>query len=332
MAGVALKSYEFRRERERSWADLEHLVDRVERVGIRALPAADLARLPVLYRSALSSLSVARAVTLDRNVLDYLESLTGRAYFAVYGTRRRLSEAVGGFFLERFPRAVRRCAWPIALAALFLLLGAVTGWCLTSADPDRFYSFVPASMSDAREPSASTADLRASLYTRIDAADLLTEFASFLFGNNARVGLLAFALGFAAGVPVFFLMFTNGLTLGAFAWLFSSRNLSLEFWAWILPHGVTELLAVVLCGAAGLVVATCVVFPGRATRLQNLSTRGREAGVLVLGAVFLFFGAALVEGIFRQVVTNVAARSAVAVTSAAAWTCYFLLAGRERRA
>ena len=329
MPGFTLKSYEFRRERERSWAELERLVDRVERRGIRSLEASDLVRLPVLYRSALSSLSVARAVTLDRNVLDYLESLTGRAYFCVYGTRRHLAEAVRHFFAERFPRAVRDFRWHLALAALFLVLGAVAGWLLTAADPDRFYSFVSSGMAMDRNPAASTSSLREGLYHDESAADRLSAFATFLFTHNARIGILAFALGFAFGLPTFFLLFANGLVLGAFAWLYGSRGLGVEFWAWVLPHGLTELFAVVLCGGGGLVLAASLVFPGRHGRLKNLAVRGREAGVLVLGAVFLFFGAGLIEGIFRQTVQSVPIRWTVAAASATLWAIYFARAGRR---
>jgi len=47
----------------------------------------ELQRLPILYRAALSSLSVARTIVLDRNLLLYLETLSTRAFLAVYGPR-----------------------------------------------------------------------------------------------------------------------------------------------------------------------------------------------------------------------------------------------------
>ena len=53
---LRLKSFEFRREREKTWKELERLVARVEKSGVRALAAEQLARLPVLYRATLSSL------------------------------------------------------------------------------------------------------------------------------------------------------------------------------------------------------------------------------------------------------------------------------------
>jgi uncharacterized membrane protein SpoIIM required for sporulation len=330
-ASVALKSAAFRAEREASWRELEGLVARLERGGVAALAPPELARLPVLYRGALSSLSVARAISLDRNVVEYLESLSARAYLAVYGTRRHLGEALADFFVRRFPRAVRAHRWQLAAAAALLVLGAAAGWALTARDAERFYAFVDPAYAQGRGPASSTESLREVLYADRDAAALLKTFAMFLFQHNARIGLLAFAVGFAGAVPTALLVFSNGLVLGAFAALYAGRGLGLEFWAWLLPHGVTELTAVVLCGAAGIALGQALLFPGREERLAGLARRGREAGVVALGAVALFFAAALVEGIFRQLVHAVPVRLAVALGSAALLLLWLVASGRERR-
>lgn len=329
---VALKSYEFRREREATWRELEMLVERVERRGLRRLGGDELTRLPLLYRATLSSLSVARSISLDKNLLEYLENLAARAYFAVYGTRRHLWETVREFVLWRFPAAVRRYRWHLALAAAFLLVGVLAGYVLTAGNADRFYSFVGADYAQGRGPAASDSELRAVLYDSGGVGKALATFASFLFTHNARIGMLAFALGFLAGLPVFLLLFQNGLTLGAFAALYGSRGMAVDFWAWVLPHGVTELLAVMLCGAAGLVLAQALVFPGRASRLRNLADGGRRAALVVVGAVLLFLVAGMIEGIFRQLVHSVPVRCAVAGCTAALWIGYFGWVGRRREA
>lgn len=331
MGAVKLKSYEFRRERQKSWNELERLVKAVEKRGVRSLTAEELARLPVLYNAAVSSLSVARAISLDRNLLDYLESLAMRAYFCVYGAKRSLGEIVADFFVRRFPATVRLFKWHIALAGFFLLLGLASAFVLVGENPDWFYSFVPAGYASGRDPSATTEYLRSTLYDTDEehTAGALGAFASFLFSHNAQVGIFAFALGFLAGVPVYILMFYNGLILGAFAAVFHSRGLSWDLWGWLLPHGVTELSAVVFCGGAGLVLAQALVFPGRHTRLRNLARRGRDAGVLVLGTVFMFLVAALIEGIFRQTVHSITVRYALAIGTALAGIAYFGWAGRR---
>jgi uncharacterized membrane protein SpoIIM required for sporulation len=326
---IRLRSQEFRREREGTWSELERLLARLEQGGVKGLRAQELERLPRLYRATLSSLSVARAISTDRNLLDYLESLAARAYVHVYATRRGLLETCLEFFASTFPSMVRRHAAPIGLAGLFLLLGIAAGAALVSRDMDRYHAFVPDGMAGGRTPEASTEYLRSTLYAGDEQeSEQLGAFAAMLFAHNARIGMLCFALGILAGVPVILLLLYTGTMLGAFAALFASRGLGMELWGWLLPHGVTELLAVVLCGGAGLVLARGLVFPGVRRRRVELALRGREASLIVIGAVAMLLLAGLVEGIFRQRVQNDVVRYVVALASAAAWTAYFGLAGR----
>jgi uncharacterized membrane protein SpoIIM required for sporulation len=327
---MELKSLEFRKEREASWRELDDLVTRVEKKSVKVLSAAELARLPMLYRGALSSLSVARSISLDRNVVDYLESLTGRAYFTVYGTKRHLRDAIADFFKHRFPASVRRFRRHYFISLIALVLGAITASVLVSRDQDKFYSFVDRAYAEGRGPTSSTEELKDVLYdSGGGTTDRLSNFATYLFTHNARIGMMAFALGFLAGVPVFFLMFTNGLILGAFAALYANRGLSVDFWGWVLPHGVTELSAVILCGAAGLAIAEALVFPGRHKRLDNLMMKGRDAAVMVIGCVVMFLVAGMIEGIFRQSVKSVPIRYGVAVITAVLWILYFAYVGRR---
>ena len=324
----SLKSAQFRREREEAWRELEMLLMRVESKGLRDLTATELNRLPVLYRGAASSLSVATAISLDKNLLDYLTALVGRAYISVYGAKRRPQDAIAEFFRRDFPAVVRRYAGFIALSFGLVALGVLAGYRMTAADPERYYSFVGEGRAQGRNPAASTKELRDVLYSRGQGE--LSVFAAFLFTHNSKVGMLCFALGFVAGVPVIFLLVFTGLELGAMTALYASRGLGGEFWAWILPHGVTEIGALCLCGAAGMVLGRALVFPGRHTRLRNLAREGREVALLAIGAVVMFLVAGTIEGFFRQLVQDVTVRWSLAATTLVFWTWYFTTVGRSR--
>jgi len=260
-----------------------------------------------------------------------LNALVARAYLCVYGTKEPAGRAVLEFFTQRFPQTVRRYLAFFAVALLLMALGTLAGYRLTRNDPERFYSFVGDDLAQGRGPASSTAELKAVLYAGPDAHKTgLAAFAASLFTHNAKIGILSFALGFAAGAPVIFLLFENGLVLGTLAALYASRGLGSEFWAWVLPHGITELSAVCLCGAAGLVLGNALIFPGRYGRLDNLAREGRQAVLLAVGAVAMLVLAGLLEGIFRQVVHNLTARFVVADSSLLFWIWYFLHAGRRR--
>ena len=323
MAELQLKSQRFRAEREADWRRLETLLGRYERGGPARLGREEILEVPVLYRQALSSLSVARSISLDRALVEYLESLCTRAYFFVYGARTRPLERLAAFFRRDWPAAVQGLWRETIVAAALTLLGTVGAFILVGRDPDWFYGFVPAQLAGGRDPTASTAFLRQTLYAAPSAHAALSTLAAFLFTHNAQIAIFAFALGFALCVPTAALLTYNGCMLGAFLALFASRGLGLQAGGWLMIHGVTELSAVTLAGAAGLSLGWAAVFPGERTRLDALAAAGRRAATVMLGVIVMLMVAALLEGLARQLVRDDLARYAVATASAVVWAAYF---------
>lgn len=321
-------SVQFRRERKAAWGELAAMVERAERSGVAGLGAERLARLPVLYRAAVASLGVARATVLDQGLRDYLEALVARAYLVVYSPKRRLVEVVVPFATNGFPAAVRSIALEVAAAAAVMLLGALIACTMVHADQDSYYLFVDAGMAAGRDPTASTEYLRGTLFA--GGHEGLLTFAAFLFTHNSSVAILTYGLGFVFGLPVVLLLLYTGMTLGAMTALFHERGLAVEWWSWILPHGVSELTAIVFCGGAGFAIGRQLVFPGPYDRLHALAVAGRRMGAVVAGSIAMLLLAGFVEGVFRQVVQDVGARYVLASLFAVLWVCYFALAGRRR--
>jgi len=332
-AGITLKSSEFRRTREAGWRDLERLIDAAEKRGIRALAPDDLQRLPLLYRAALSSLSVARAIALDRNLLLYLENLSLRAFFVVYGPRSSMLEGCARFLRTDFPAAVRAARLHLLLAVVAMAVGAAVGFALTVRDEAWFSTLVPAPLAGGRGPESTRASLLAQeIFAPWPGFGVaLGIMANFLFSHNTLVGILTFSFGLAAGVPTILLLAYQGLMIGAFVALHYNRNLTVDFLGWTAIHGVTEIGAILLCGAAGLVLADKMLFPDRYSRVDSLARHGRRAAEIALGAVLMFFLAAILEGVFRQLINNTPGRFAVAAVTAIGWFIYFARPFGRRR-
>ncbi len=330
---LVLKSSEFRKGREAGWRELERLVQRVERRGVRSLSLDDLQQLPILYRAALSSLSVARSIALDRNLLLYLENLALRAYFAVYATRANPIEGLRDFFVRDLPEAVRAARWHILIAATALLVGIAAGFILTVHDEAWFSSLMPADLAAGRGPASTAAELRArELFAPWPGAvAAFGVFANVLFSHNTLIGLMCFGLGLAAGIPTLMLTVYQGLSLGAFIALHFDRSLTIACLGWLSIHGTTELGALILLAAGGLVIADKMLFPGRYARLQNLALHGRQAAQMAVGAILMLFVAGILEGGVRQLVASTPARFAVGLGMAALWLVYFGCCGRSVR-
>jgi uncharacterized membrane protein SpoIIM required for sporulation len=325
MESAVLKSTQFRREREPSWRELEDLLEKLRRGSPRSLTPQELTRLPTLYRGALSSLSVARSISLDQSLLAYLESLANRAYFQIYGPRKGFGAVASAFVRRGFPAAVQTLARPILLAILLTAVAALAGYFLCISNAEWYYTLMPESSAQGRMPTSSTLELRQILYDGDTApGDYLSAFASFLFVHNAGIGIMCFALGFAFGLPTALLLIQNGLMLGAFVALYVSHGLGIDIGAWLIIHGSTELLAIAIAGGAGFALGGAVLFPGGKTRLAALAETGRIAGQVALGCVLMFCVAGLLEGFARQWVVTVWARYAIGGLMLAYWMFYFL--------
>jgi uncharacterized membrane protein SpoIIM required for sporulation len=320
MQELTLKSHRFRKEREAEWRRLEDILARAEASSARALSDDELIALPVLYRSALSSLSVARAISLDQALIAYLESLCTRAYFYVYGTRTTLFKRILAFFAQDWPRAARELWLETAIAAALTGLGVVVAYVLTMQDSTWFYSLVSAQLADGRGPAASADELRSTLFS--DEQSGLSIFATYLFTHNAQVALLAFALGFVFCLPAAYLVIANGMMLGAFVAVFAAQGLGVEFGGWVLIHGTTEFFAIALAGAAGFRLGWTLAFPGLRLRVEAMSAAGRKAAIVMTGVVVMLGIAGALEGIGRQAVTDTGLRYAIAGLALLLWLLY----------
>lgn len=321
---AALRSDRFRLEREGDWRKLEDILKRMERGSLRRITDEELLELPTLYRTAASSLSVARETSLDRATLDYLESLVQRAWFQVYGPRQGLFTWLRGFFLGGWSRAVREIWLDVCIALFAMVAGTIVGWLLVSRETEWYYRLVPTQFLDTRVPGASREELLQSLAVQENAQGLST-FAASLFSNNAGVAIMAFALGFAFGIPSILLLIHNMAVLGAMMWLFAGQGLELNFAAWLSVHGTTELFAILLAGAAGLHIGRSMAFPGNRSVLDAASQSGRRSALVMTGVVIMMVVAAFLEAFPRQLIGGMGERFAIGGTLLVFWVTYFFV-------
>lgn len=321
---AALRSDRFRLEREEDWRRLEDIIVRMEKGGLRRIADDDLLELPTLYRTAASSLSVARETSLDAATLQYLESLVQRAWFQVYGPRKGFFSWFREFIFGGWSRAVREIWLDVCIALFVMIAGTIVGWILVAQDTAWFYRLVPTDLASGRVPGASREDLLNTLAVEQDAGGL-SAFAAYLFSNNAGVCIMAFALGFAFGIPSLMLLVHNMAVLGAMMWLFAGQGLGVELAAWLSVHGTTELFGILLSGAAGLHIGRSMAFPGSRSVLDAASESGRRSAIVMVGVVIMMVIAALLEAFPRQLVEGAQSRFVIGGMFLAFWLSYFFL-------
>lgn len=329
MADVLVNATRFRNAHEAEWQQLDELVTRLEKRSPKSLSDDELLALPALYRVTLSSLSIARDTSLDKSLVQYLEQLSTRAYFQIYGVKTPVGRTLLDFFARALPDAMRALWRETLFCVILTVASAVLAFWLVRSDPSWFGSIIPDGLAQGRDPTASAEALRDTLKGDDSSQSMLGLFATFLFTHNAQIALFAFALGFAFAVPTILLILYNGLMLGAILSVFASKGLGGEMAAWLTIHGTTELFAICIAGGAGIRIGTAIAFPGRRSRMTSALMAGRTAATAMMGVIIMLGVAGLLEGVGRQVVEDSAARVAIGLGALIVWLSYFYLGGRR---
>ncbi|MBW3614065.1 MAG: stage II sporulation protein M [Actinobacteria bacterium] len=304
------------------WDRLAQLTGRANG-GVSRLSAAEIDELVRLYQRTSSHLSYVRTYYDDPALVARLTGLVAAAGSIVYGARPKSLRALGDFFRVTFPAALWHSRYFVAVAAALFFVPAISvGVWLANSE-----QAIEASAPPALREAYLNEDFE-SYYSSKPA----TEFAAQVTTNNIQVGFLAFAGGVLLCVPTAFLLVFNGGLLGVPAGLFAAAGQSPKFFGLILPHGLLELTAIVIAGAAGLRVGWSLIDPGDRPRRSALTEEGRRSVVLVLGLVATFAVAGLIEGFVTGSSLPTVARVGVGVVVEVAFLLYAWVLGQEAAA
>lgn len=314
----------FVERRSDAWDALDALLRRAARRGVRALEPQQVEEIGRLYRAATSDLAYAQARGFDARLCAYLNRLVASAHAYVYGgaavsVRQRLTR----FFSHDFPAEFRRSFGLIAICSAITVAAAIVAYVLVLVHPGDAYALLP----DQIIPP----EIKKSLHDSNFAFDPATSplMATAIITNNIKVAAIAFGGCATLGLLTVQIILFNGLMLGATGALFTNAGFGADFWATVAPHGVIELTAIQIAGAAGLLVSAGVLAPGRLRRRDAIVRAGRRAGVLIAGVFSMLCVAGTIEGFFSPLRLPASVRIAFGVLTAAALLLYFGFAGRE---
>jgi uncharacterized membrane protein SpoIIM required for sporulation len=304
------------------WDRLAELIVKAGRFnGVRSLSREEVKELGPLYRRASSDLAYARAHATSSDLVLHLNGLVGRAHALLFEAEKSKSpvQSVVHFYLLEFPALLQKHARYFLAAIAVSVLGGLLGYWLVIHDENKINIFIP------------PGELRESVKSWKEgtvAHEGSPEFAGMLMTHNQTIGLIAFAGGVVAGIPTASSMLYNGAMVGAMAALMTRVHQHHTFWPGILPHGIAELTAIFICGAAGFLIGISLLFPGRYRRSDAFLKGGLDAIRLVLGSIPLFIFAGIVEGMFSHLPIRPAIRYLFASVNGVLWYLYLFFPRR----
>lgn len=114
--------------------------------------------------------------------------------------------------------------------------------------------------------------------------------------NNIYVSLVTFVSGVIFSVGSIYFLFRNGLMLGSFQYYFFSKGLGLKSILVVWIHGTLEISAIMIAGAAGIILGNSLLFPKTYTRMVSLKRGAKDGMKVAIGIVPILIVAAFFEG------------------------------------
>jgi uncharacterized membrane protein SpoIIM required for sporulation/uncharacterized RDD family membrane protein YckC len=315
------------RRQRAQWEEYRLLLDLAQRRGLAALAEDDLSRFATLYRLVAADLARVRTYGGSGALVYTLERWVGAGHNLLYRPTFRSWRALRDWLTAGFPAAVRRRRVAFGLAAAALFLPAIFTYAAVRLDPGLARELLPPHIIERAELAPERmAEGRG--YTDVPEV-FMPAFASQLIANNVQVTFMAFAAGLLFGIGSLLLLAMNGVFFGAVTAAYDVNGGGALIWTFVAPHGVIELTAACIAGAAGLHMGSALLMPGRRSRADALTLRAREAVSLLAGTTLMLIVAGLIEGFISPSALPIAVRLTVAALAALACAAY-LLSGIQR--
>jgi uncharacterized membrane protein SpoIIM required for sporulation len=274
---------------------LEELLGIVEKHGLHALGEEQLLELGRVFRRSSALLARARTAGLHGPDVEALNRLLARAYPLVHTLPARKVPSVFAFLFNELPSTLRREARVIGLAWAVFFIGCLVGLVVSLIYPDQAADVLLGpgwgeGLHQVATRHENNADWLPDAERPQASAQIMT--------NNIQVAIMAFALGMLLCLGSLYIIAFNGVMLGACAVAVHQAGTDLYFWSFVVPHGVIELPAIMISGAAGLIIGYAIIAPGRLYRAEAVKQATRRAIPLVMGVVLMLITAGLIEGFF----------------------------------
>jgi len=265
------------------WRQFEDLLNR----SLQTKPDT----LAELFIQITDDLAYSRTYYPQSDTTKYLNSLALRAHQLIYINKKEKGNRMPNFWAVEFPQVIYEKQKFILYSFLIMFIAALIG-AISTANDDTFVrlilgdSYVNMTLENIKngDPLA--------IYKQANNIDMFLGISI----NNIRVSFITFMFGLFTSIGTGYMLFYNGVMLGCFQYFFYQQGLLTESILTIWIHGTLEIFAIIVAGAAGMVMGNGILFPGTYSRLESFMINTRKGVKMIIGLIPVFLVAAFFEG------------------------------------
>jgi len=258
-------------------------------------PTNDPDELAERFIQLTDDLAFARTFYPKSKTVQYLNGLAGGIHLAIYKNKKEKQNRIIEFWKYELPLVMATNQRALLYAFLFFSAFVLIG--VLSAHYDE--NFIRLILGDGYVNMTNENIEKGDPFGVYKSQDPMMMFLGIAF-NNIYVSFRVFVMGLMFGVGTVYGLFYNGIMLGSFQYYFFSRGLGFDSILVVFIHGTLEISAIIIAGAAGLILGNSILFPKTYTRIQSM-IRGAKDGVkIIIGLLPVFLLAAFFEGFITR--------------------------------
>jgi uncharacterized membrane protein SpoIIM required for sporulation len=265
------------------WKDTESLLEKTEKVNPDTLAH--------YFIQLTDDLAYAKTYYPDSKTVQYLNGITAKLHQKIYINKKEEKGRVFQFWKKELPQVIYASRKELLISFSIFVLAIIIG-ALSAANDNHFvrlilgdtYVNMTIANIEKGDPMAVYKQAReVEMFLGITLNNILVSFNVFIFG-------LAVSAGSA------FILFKNGIMLGSFQYFFYEQGLLIDSMLAIWIHGTLEISAIVIAGAAGLVLGNGFLFPSTLSRLTSFRAGAIKGLKIIIGLIPIFITAGFLEG------------------------------------
>lgn len=253
--------------------------------------ATNADKLAEIYIKVTDDLAFARTHYANSQLTPYLNNLASEIHLSIYRNKKEESSRFINFWKYELPQTMSESLNYVMISFIIFAVSGVIG-ALSAAHDDTFVRLI---MGD-QYVNETIANIEKGDPMAVYKQMGETEMFLVITFNNIRVSFFVFIAGLLTSVASGFMLFQNGIMLGAFQYFFYQKGLLVTSALTIWIHGTLEISAIVIAGAAGIVMGNGWLFPGTYSRMQAFRKGARKGLKIIIGLVPVFIIAGFLEG------------------------------------
>jgi uncharacterized membrane protein SpoIIM required for sporulation len=247
------------------------------------------------FTELVNDLGYSKTFYPQSKVTQYLNGLASKIYLGIYKNKREESSRIWRFWKTELPLTIQKYHRELLYAFLLFTAFAIMAAFSTAQDQSFVRGVLGNDYVEMTEENIARGD-PFGVYKDKNRVEMFLTIAL----NNVKVSFMVFVGGFLLSVGTVWMLFENGMMLGSFQTFFFLKDMGWQSVLVVWVHGTLEISAIIISGAAGLIVGNSILFPGTHKRLHSLKRGVKDGLKLMIGLVPVFIVAAFLEGFITR--------------------------------